>query len=141
MYRALGIVRDITAEGGMEERLRQAYKMEALARMAGGLVHHFNNLLTVISGYAHILFNQTEAEDRRQVDLRRISDASNQAAKITEQLLGFSGHQFIQPQLVNLNHLLADMVRTFHEQLRPVAGRPVGRCDARCGHRVVAEPP
>ena len=110
MYRALGIVRDITAEGGMEERLRQAYKMEALARMAGGLVHHFNNLLTVISGYAHILFNQTEAEDRRQVDLRRISDASNQAAKITEQLLGFSGHQFIQPQLVNLNHLLADTV-------------------------------
>jgi PAS domain S-box-containing protein len=110
VYRAIGMARDITAQREVEERLRQAHKMAALERMAGGLVHHFNNLLTVISGYSHLLLNETEAEDRRREHLRQISNASNQAARITGQLLAFSGHEFIQPRLIDINRLVADMV-------------------------------
>jgi signal transduction histidine kinase len=101
VHRVVGTARDITAQREVEERLRQAHKMAALERMAGGLAHHFNNLLTVISGYSNLILNRTEAEDWRREDLRRISNASNQAARITEQLLAFSGHQFIRPKLVN----------------------------------------
>ena len=85
-------------------------KMAALERMAGGLLHHFNNLLTVILGYSDLLLNKAETEDRGREDLRLISDASSQAARITEQLLAFSAHQFTQPKLVNINHLVTDMV-------------------------------
>jgi PAS domain S-box-containing protein len=110
VYGAVGMARDITDQREAEERLRQAHKMAALERMAGGLLHHFNNLLTVILGYSELLLNKTETEDRGREDLRQISDASNQAARITEQLLAFSGHQFTQPKLVNINHLATDMV-------------------------------
>jgi PAS domain S-box-containing protein len=109
VYRSVGLARDITAQREVEEELRQARKMEALEGMAGGLVHHFNNLLTIISGYSYLLL-KTEAEDHRREELSRISNASSHAARITEQLLAFSGHQFIQPRLVSINHLLADMV-------------------------------
>jgi signal transduction histidine kinase len=77
--------------------------------MAGGLAHHFNNLLTIISGYSNLVLTSTETEDWRTEDLRQISNASHQAARITEQLLAFSGHQFNHPKLVNINDLLADM--------------------------------
>lgn len=119
IYRAVEMVRDVTGQREVEERLRQAHKMEALERMAGGVVHRFNNLLTIISGYSHLLLNKTGGEDPRREELRRISNASNQAARITDQLLVFSGHHFIQPKPVNINHLLAGMVAQLFGVLGP----------------------
>jgi signal transduction histidine kinase len=87
--------------------------------MVGGLVHRFNNLLTIISGYSHLLLNKTADSDPRREDLGRISNASNHAAKITSQLLAFSGHQFTKTKLVNINHLLADMVSPLFVVLGP----------------------
>ncbi len=115
--RALEMVRDVTRQRKLEERLCHTHEMEALERMAGGLVHRFNNLLTIVSGYSHILLNQTQAEGAAREDLRRILNASNQAARITGQLLAFSGRQFNQPRRIRINQLLAAMADPLFEVL------------------------
>jgi signal transduction histidine kinase len=109
VYRAVLIGRDVTAQREMEEQLRQADKMEALGRMAGGIAHHFNNLLTIIIGYAVMLRDDTEPEDPRREKVEWILGAADRAAKQTRQLLAFSGHEFFQPKVVKMNSLLNKM--------------------------------
>jgi two-component system, cell cycle sensor histidine kinase and response regulator CckA len=108
-YRVAGIAEDVTAQRELEEQLRQAHKMEAIGRLAGGIAHDFNNLLTIIIGHSHRLLDRTHLEEARRERLEQILGAANRASILTSQLLAFSRRQVLQPRLVNVNRLLANM--------------------------------
>ncbi len=92
-----------------EERLRQAYKMEAVGRLAGGVAHDFNNVLTAIFGYTDLLRDQLPEEDPRRADLDEIRRSAERAASLTRQLLAFSRKQVMQPRVLNLNEVVVNV--------------------------------
>lgn len=93
----------------LADQLRQAQKMEALGRMAGGVAHDFNNVLTVINGYADLCLAQTEGNGALRSALEEIRRAGERAAGLTRQLLAFSRHQPLDSKIVDLNEVLADL--------------------------------
>jgi two-component system cell cycle sensor histidine kinase/response regulator CckA len=100
--------RDVTDHRALEEHLRQAQKLESIGRLAGGVAHDFNNLLTVITAYSELLLESMDESDPGRVNLTEIRKASDRAAALTHQLLAFSRRQVLQPQILDLNALLAD---------------------------------
>ena len=90
----------------LEEQLRQAQKMEAIGRLAGGVAHDFNNILTGITGYVELVLAQIEEPGARR-DLEQIRLFSDRAAGLTHQLLAFSRRQPLQVEAVDLNELVA----------------------------------
>jgi two-component system cell cycle sensor histidine kinase/response regulator CckA len=107
--RAVGITMDVTARRTLEDQYQQAQKMEAIGRLAGGVAHDFNNLLTVILGYCGLLLADLDPADRRQPDIGEIQKAGLSAAKLTRQLLAFSRKEIIEPTLLDLRVVAADM--------------------------------
>src|SRR5690606_10849687 len=99
---------DNTRQKRLEERLRQAHKMEAIGRLTGGIAHDFNNLLTAILGYSELLLKQLKDEHLRR-DLEQIVNAANRAGTLTRQLLAYSRRQVLQPTSLDLNSVLRDM--------------------------------
>ena len=93
----------------LEAQYQQAQKMEAIGQLAGGVAHDFNNLLTVILGNCELLLDDLDPDDRRQADLAEIQKAGMSAAALTRQLLAFSRKEIIEPTLLDLNVVLADM--------------------------------
>ena len=107
--RMVGFVENVTPLKSLEEELRQGQKMEAIGRLAGGIAHDFNNLLTTILGYSHLLLG-TLAEDRpERADVDEIRKAGERAASLTQQLLAFSRRQVIEPKVMNLNGVIANL--------------------------------
>jgi two-component system, cell cycle sensor histidine kinase and response regulator CckA len=92
-----------------DAELRQSHKMEAVGRLAGGVAHDFNNVLTAIFGYADLLLDQFTEEDPRRADVREIRSAAERAAALTRQLLAFSRKQMIQPRILNLNEVVVSL--------------------------------
>lgn len=92
-----------------EAQLRQAQKMEAVGRLAGGMAHDFNNLLTVIRGYSELLLGRLGAGDAMRKDTEEIKKAADRASGLTRQLLAFSRRQFIAAKVLDLNALVANM--------------------------------
>jgi two-component system cell cycle sensor histidine kinase/response regulator CckA len=117
----VSVQRDITEELQLEERFRQAHKMEAVGRLAGGVAHDFNNLLTAIMGYTNLLTDKLPLGGEAQSDVDQIKRAAERAATLTKQLLAFSRKQVFQPRVINLNTIVRDMER----MLRPVIGEDV----------------
>ena len=110
------IARDITERkkaekelAALQEQFLQAQKMEAIGHLAGGVAHDFNNLLTVIRGYTDLLLNALGEENPLYPDAEEIKNASIKAETLTRQLLAFSRRQVLQPKVLNLNDLLANM--------------------------------
>jgi PAS domain S-box-containing protein len=101
--------RDVTDHLRMEDQLRQAQKLEGIGRLAGGVAHDFNNLLTIILGYSGMLEEQLASDDPRLDWAQQITQASEQAASLTKQLLTFSRKQIIKPKPLDLNVLVAGM--------------------------------
>lgn len=114
-------VRDITERKILEERLRQSQKMEAIGRLAGGVAHDFNNMLTVINGYAELLLADLPETDRRREQLADILGAGQRAAGLTAQLLAFSRKAIIEPRVLDLNQVAESVVR----MLRRLIGEDV----------------
>jgi len=104
----LGICRDVTERLSLEQQLRQAQKMEAVGRLAGGGAHDFNNILTAITGYADLLLEDLGTTDRRRDDIAEIRKAAERAAGLTRQLLAFSRQQVMQVRVLDLNDVVAD---------------------------------
>jgi two-component system cell cycle sensor histidine kinase/response regulator CckA len=105
----IGIARDITAMKRLEIEFRQAQKMEALGRLAGGVAHDFNNLLMIITGYCELVFNRLLPDDPTRMAIAEVQKAGGRAVTLTRQLLAFSRKQVLQPQVVGLNHILLDL--------------------------------
>lgn len=114
-------VRDITEQRLLETQFRQAQKMEAVGRLAGGVAHDFNNLLTVIMTYTQLVSDDLDASDGRRADLEEIQKASVAASGLTRQLLAFSRQQVVEPRLV----LLQDVVRDADKMLRRLIGEDI----------------
>ncbi|CDM65019.1 PAS domain S-box protein [Pyrinomonas methylaliphatogenes] len=105
----VGVNRDITPRKQLEDQLRQAQKMEAVGRLAGGVAHDFNNLLTAIIGYADLALRRVREDESLRRQIAEIKKSAERAANLTRQLLAFSRKQIIQPKPLNLNEVVEDM--------------------------------
>jgi PAS domain S-box-containing protein len=105
----LGVSTDITNRKNLEEQLRQSHKMEAVGTLAGGIAHDFNNLLTTVLGYSDLVLNTLPADSPHRADIREVAKAGERAAALTRQLLAFSRKQFVEPKVLDLNVVVADM--------------------------------
>ncbi len=103
--------KEITERKRAEDALRQAAKMEAVGRLAGGVAHDFNNLLTAVTGYSELLLERVDPKDPLRHFLEEIKKAGERAATLTKQLLAFSRRQVIQPKAVDLNTLVTTLVK------------------------------
>jgi two-component system cell cycle sensor histidine kinase/response regulator CckA len=104
-----GIARDVTERKQLEEQLRQSQKMEAVGQLAGGVAHDFNNLLTAITGYSDLSLRKMDPRDPLFGNLQEVKMASERAASLTRQLLAFSRKQVMQPKVLDLNSVVADL--------------------------------
>jgi PAS domain S-box-containing protein len=103
-------VQDMTDLKRTEERLRRAQRMEAVGRLAGGVAHEVNNMMTIILGFSDLLSRELPAPDGPQREVEEIRKAAMRAARITSQLLAFSRQQVLQPADLRLNQVVQDMV-------------------------------
>jgi PAS domain S-box-containing protein len=119
--RMIGAMMDVTQRKQLEDELRQAQKMEAVGRLAGGVAHDFNNLLTVITGRSAILLGRLKADDPLRRNVEQIQKTADRAAGLTRQLLAFSRKQVLQRKDLDLN----DMVEEVSAMLRRLIGEDV----------------
>lgn len=104
------VIRDVSERQQLEEQLRQALKMEAIGRLAGGVAHDFNNVLTAISGYGELIAADLAAGIQPQpTDVEQILSAARRAARLTQQLLAFSRKQVLQPKVLSLNGVISEI--------------------------------
>ena len=115
------IAEDVTDRRVLEDQFRQAQKMEAVGRLAGGVAHDFNNLLMVISGYAEVMLAGLEPDHALREKAQAIQQASDRATTLTRQLLAFSRKQLLELKVVDVNVIVHDMERL----LRPLIGENV----------------
>ncbi|MFZ3263458.1 MAG: PAS domain S-box protein [Terriglobales bacterium] len=115
------IAEDITERRQLEEQFRQAQKMEAVGRLAGGVAHDFNNLLMVINGYTEVLLEQLDPAGDMHQKVQSIQQAADRAATLTRQLLAFSRKQVLELKVVDVNTVIGDMERL----LRPLIGENI----------------
>ena len=102
----------------LEGQLRQAQKMEALGRLAGGVAHDFNNLLTVIRGHSDLIIDRLKLGDALYSNSLQIRKTADRAASLTRQMLAFSRMQVLQPKVIDLNELIADMGKLLRRLIR-----------------------
>jgi len=107
--------------GALEQQLRQAQKMEAIGRLAGGVAHDFNNMLMIIQGHADVMLEELSEGDEMRADLLEISEAARRSAELTRQLLAFSRKQTLQPQVMDANRLM----RGLDKMLRRLIGEDI----------------
>jgi hypothetical protein len=117
----LGVVRDVHDRLRLERRLVEGQRLEAVGRLAGGVAHDFNNLITGMSGYADILFESLDREDPRRPEVTEIQRACARAADLTRQLLTFARRQVVLPKLVDLNQVVREAESLLRRLSEPVA--------------------
>jgi len=102
----------------LEGQLRQAQKMDALGRLAGGVAHDFNNLLTVIRGHSDLLMDRLAPGDSRHSNALQIQKTADRAAALTRQMLAFSRMQVLQPKVLDMNELIVEMGKLLRRLIR-----------------------
>jgi two-component system cell cycle sensor histidine kinase/response regulator CckA len=110
--------RDITEQQRTEEHLRQARKMEAVGRLAGGVAHDFNNMLNVILGYSEMALARLDPGSSLFRDLGEIQKAGLRSAELTQQLLAFSRKQITAPKVVRMNEAIEDQMNMLRRLIR-----------------------
>ena len=130
-------IADNTERKRLEEQFRQAQKMEAVGRLAGGVAHDFNNLLTVITGYSQMLLDQLGPSSPMTEDMEQVLKAADRATSLTRQLLAFSRKQMVQPKVMDPDGLIRDMV----PMLKRLIGENVRlEFDLQAGARIRVDP-
>ena len=108
----------------IESLLHQAQKMEAVGKLAGGVAHDFNNMLTVINGYSQVLLLDMPESDPNYSSIQEINKAGERSANLTRQLLAFARKQTIMPEVLNLNVTIESMLkllkRLIGENIKPI---------------------
>ncbi len=117
----IGMAEDVTEQRQLEEQLRQSQKLEAIGRLAGGVAHDFNNMLTAIGGYTALALEHAAGGTALHGDLEEIRKATDRAALLTRQLLAFSRKQVLLPELLNLNGVVLEL----ETMLRPLIGEDI----------------
>jgi two-component system cell cycle sensor histidine kinase/response regulator CckA len=115
------IAEDVTERRVLEDQFRQAQKMEAVGRLAGGVAHDFNNLLMVISGYTEVILTKLDVDHPLHEKGRAIQQAADRATTLTRQLLAFSRKQLLELKVVDVNAIVQDMERL----VQPLIGEDV----------------
>ena len=123
---------DTTGRKRLEEQLAQSQKMQAVGQLAGGIAHDFNNLLTAMIGFCDLLLLRHSAGDQSFADIMQIKQNANRAANLVRQLLAFSRQQTLQPKILVLTDVLAELSHLLRRligeriQLRLVHNRDLG---------------
>jgi two-component system, cell cycle sensor histidine kinase and response regulator CckA len=105
----IAIKRDITRELELEDQNRQTQKIDSIGRLAGGVAHDFNNILTTILGNAELALMQLPTDAPLRSNFESIQEGAERGANLTRQLLAFARRQVIEPRLVNLNELIVNL--------------------------------
>ncbi|MEO8841012.1 MAG: PAS domain-containing protein, partial [Kofleriaceae bacterium] len=113
----VGVQTDVTARRQLEAQYLQAQKMEAVGRLAGGVAHDFNNVLSVILSYAEMIGEALEPGEPLHADIEEIRTAALRATDLTRQLLAFSRQQVLQTKVLNLNQVVAGMEKMLRRLL------------------------
>jgi len=108
LVRAWAIQRDVSERVRLEEQLRSIQQLEAIGRLAGGVAHDFNNILSVILGHAQLVQEEGDVSEHTKAGLGHIRRAAERAASLTQQLLAFSRKQVLQPKVLDLNEIVVD---------------------------------
>ena len=109
----LGITRDVTEMQQLEAQFRQAQKMEAVGRLAGGVAHDFNNILGIIMGYSDIALGEITADSPASRYVAEAKKAAKRGALLTQQLLAFSRKQVVFPKILDLNEVVQNAIKMF----------------------------
>ncbi len=109
-----GYLLDITEQKNIETHLRQSQKIESVGRLAGGVAHDFNNMLSVILGNAEMALDQAGSNQRLQDNIREIQKAAQRSANVVRQLLAFARKQTIAPRVLDLNETVEEMLKMLH---------------------------
>ena len=134
----MAIARDITQRKLLQERLQQSNKLEAVGRLAGGISHYFNNLLTIIGGYSQLLLNRVDPGHPMHAGLDQIRQSADKAALLTRQLVAFSRRQPLQPAILDVNTLVADMQKMLRRLIGEHLELEIRLCPAPCRVRADA---
>jgi two-component system, cell cycle sensor histidine kinase and response regulator CckA len=113
-----GVCLDVTERKHVEERLRQAQRMESVGQLAGGIAHEANNMMSVVLGCADYVLQRSDLSEPVRQDVEQIWRAAKRTAGVTQQLLAFSRRQVLQPQVLDLNAMVRD--------LEPILARTLG---------------
>ena len=134
----LSIQRDITARKRFEAQLFQSQKMETVGKLAGGVAHEFNSILTAIIGQSELMLDDLPAGSPLRKSAAEIRKAASRAATLTRQLLAYGRKQFLKPETLDLNRVMASMDGMFHHlmggdvdmQIIPARGLQAVKADA-----------
>jgi two-component system cell cycle sensor histidine kinase/response regulator CckA len=107
--RLRGIYRDVTERKRVEDQLRRAERMQAAGRLAGGVAHEVNNMMTGVIGFSEFLLRGLAVDDPRRSEVREIIKAGTRAADVTRQLLAFTRQQFLRPEVLAVNAVVRDL--------------------------------
>jgi len=123
---------DLTEQKALEAQFAQSQKMQAVGQLAGGIAHDFNNLLTAMIGFSDLLLLRHRPGDQSFADIMQIKQNANRAANLVRQLLAFSRQQTLQPRVLNLTDILAEITHLLRRligeaiELKVVHGRDLG---------------
>src|SRR5438477_6060975 len=110
--RLIGSLMDVTARKQLQDQLCRSQKMEAFGQLAGGVAHDFNNFLTTILGYGDLLLHERQIKGTLADHVTEIRAAAGRASALTQQLLAFSRRQPLDPMIVDVNSIIANLERS-----------------------------
>jgi two-component system cell cycle sensor histidine kinase/response regulator CckA len=126
------VAQNLSERQRLELELRQAQKMEAIGRLAGGVAHDFNNMLSIILGYTEVLLDGLPETDSIYEPLREVRQAGQRSAELTQQLLAFSRQQTLEAVIVDVNEVLETTTRMMRRTLGSAIAVTVDPCAERC---------
>jgi PAS domain S-box-containing protein len=112
-----GIYRDVTERNRVEDQLRRAERMQAAGKLAGGVAHEVNNMMTGVIGFSEFVLRSFALDDPRREDMEEVIRAASRAADVTRQLLAFTRQQYLQPQVIEINTVVREMEKMLRRSL------------------------